>query len=444
MSTSELGAKQHPLDRIEAAQGRSLERLQADTPDRALLVQLLEASCLLELAKLDATRLDAATYLQLAVDVLAQMYPVNGVSATISYGSSRGFDVVSGRRPHGGTRYPLVARQQTIGTLVVGTVSADLGSPDHFFVRAASQLALGVMTAIDSERLRRDAASATAARVASKLTQEEIVDGLEELALAVASFPSVIAAELVIDHAAIGPPLHLRAGYWDDDEEPHSIGSFVLDLPAGQLVARLRSTGEELHDDGAVRDVLQGLAASLDRLEQTQRLVEDAETDLLSGLGNRRRMERSIAHALGRAHRYGERVAIMLIDLDKFKAVNDILGHDVGDEVIVQCASALQERLRAYDDAIRLGGDEFVVVAPVADLLDARGLAEDLRETIGERCASVLPPDWGLSATLGVALFPDSGQTQEELLRAADEALYRAKGAGRDAVAMAETDVNLT
>jgi diguanylate cyclase (GGDEF)-like protein len=428
----------NPLDRIEAAQIRSLERLRQDGPDRALLVQLIEASCLLELAKLDATRLDPSTYLQLAVDIVAQMYPVGGCAATVADGDCT-LEVHSGKLAGEVARTPLVAQGKTIGVLVTGAVTSDLGSPDHFFDRAAAQVARGVATALDAERLRRDAATATAARIASELNPEDVVDGLEELALALASFPSVIAAELVIDHAAIGPPLHLRAGYWDDDGRAHSIGSFALDLAAtGRLAVRLRSNDEQLPGDDAVGEVLAGLAASLDRLLHTQRLVEDAETDMLSGLGNRRRLERALAHALTRAERYGERVAVMLIDLDRFKAVNDILGHETGDEVIVQCAHALRERVRGYDEKIRLGGDEFVVVAPVPDVLDALELADALRVEIAQRCGAVLPPNWGLSATIGVALYPDSGTNRETLLRAADEALYRAKGGGRDAVAVAQ------
>ncbi|HEX5097136.1 MAG TPA: GGDEF domain-containing protein [Acidimicrobiia bacterium] len=428
----------NPLDRIEAAQARSLERLRQDGPDRSLLVQLVEASCLLELAKLDATRLDPSTYLQLAVDVVAQMYPVVGCAATVLDGA-RTLEVHAGKMTDDVLRVPLVVREKTIGVLVTGRLTSDLGSPADFLTRAADQIARGISIAFDAERLRRDAATATAARIASELSPEDVVDGLEELALALASFPSVIAAELVLDHAAIGPPLHLRAGYWDDDGRAHSIGSSAIDLgPTGRLAVRLRSNDEQSPDEGGVDAVLAGLAGSLERLLHTQRLVEDAETDMLSGLGNRRRLERALAHALSRAERYGEHVAVMLIDLDRFKAVNDILGHETGDAVIVACACAMRERVRAYDETIRLGGDEFVVVAPVPDVLDALELADAVRLEIAQRCGAVLPPDWALSATIGVALYPDAGTNQETLLRAADEALYRAKGDGRDTVAVAQ------
>jgi diguanylate cyclase (GGDEF)-like protein len=101
----------------------------------------------------------------------------------------------------------------------------------------------------------------------------------------------------------------------------------------------------------------------------------------------------------------------------------------------------LRVRTRAYDEVIRLGGDEFVVVAPVPDVLDALRLADDVREEIAAQCGALLPAEWGLTATVGVALYPDSGRDAENLLRAADAALYRAKAAGRDTVMVAEPAV---
>ena len=187
--------------------------------------------------------------------------------------------------------------------------------------------------------------------------------------------------------------------------------------------------------------MLQHLAGSLDRLAHTHALREQAETDPLTTLGNRRRLQHALEQSLGRAERYGEHVAVLLLDLDRFKPVNDELGHEMGDAVLVACAHALRERTRAYDEIIRLGGDEFVVVAPVPDMLDALRLADDVREEIAARAAGLLPDGWGLTATIGVAIYPDAGTDPESLLRAADVALYRAKDAGRDGVMVAESAV---
>ena len=186
-------------------------------------------------------------------------------------------------------------------------MKVDLGAPDQFFERAAAQVAQGLASAMHSEQLRREAATANAAAVASELADNEMVDGLEELTLSLASFPSVIAAELAIDHAVVGPPLRLRSGYWDSDGQPHSIDSITLDLgDAGRLTARLRSSDTTTPDEGSVHAVLQHLAGSLERISQTHALREQAETDALTGVGNRRRLQRALDQALGRAERYSE------------------------------------------------------------------------------------------------------------------------------------------
>jgi diguanylate cyclase (GGDEF)-like protein len=435
-------SRDETLARLDSIQARSLARLQDAGTDRALIVELLEAACLLELAKIETTRVDPASYLQHAVDVFAQMYPVHGAAATVSVAGNDPIEVCAGERPSGDSRYPLDDGGVTLGVFVPGELKTELGAPDAFFRNVAAQLAQGVASVTHAEQLRREAATATASRLASQLADENIVEGLEELALALASFPAVIAAELVIDHVAVGPPLKLRSGYWDNDGRPHSLDSVILDLGAvGRLTARIRSVDESPPDEVAVQGVMEYLASSLDRIATTQALREQAETEPLTGLGNRRRLQRALEQHLSRAQRYGERVALLLLDLDRFKAVNDELGHEMGDAVIVACADALRDRTRGYDELVRLGGDEFVVVAPVPDVLHARRLAEEMREHIAARCNALLPEDWGLTAAIGVAVFPDAAVDPESLLRAADIALYRAKDAGTDGVAIAEPAV---
>ena len=428
------------LARLDAIQTRGLARMQESGADRALLVELLEGACLLELAKIETTRVDAATYLQLAVDVVAQMYPVAGIAAEITAPDAPiRAEVHAGEPPTNGRTYALSAEGDAcaLGILRVGEAKADLGPPDRFFERVATQIAQGFASVTRSEALRREAAAATAARVATQLPEDRIVEGLEELAVALASFPSVIAAELVIDHVVVGPPLHLSAGNWDG-ERPEDVAAVALDLgPAGRLAARIRPAAGASPDEAAVAGVMEYLASSLERIATNHALREQAETEPLTGLGNRRRLQRALDQQLGRAQRYGERVALLLLDLDRFKAVNDELGHETGDAVIVACADALRERTRAYDELIRLGGDEFVVVAPVPDVLGARRLADEIRDEIGRRGNALLPADWGLTAAIGVAVFPDAAADPESLLRAADVALYRAKDYAPDGVVVA-------
>jgi len=428
-----MSPRDETLARLDALQTQSLERLRDAGADRALLVELLESACLLELAKIDTSRFDPPGYLQLAVDVVAQMYPVNGVAATVAVAGGQQFEAVSGTRPAGDRRYPLVAGEAALGVLLAGVPTTDLGPSDHFFAKVADQIAQGFDAVTRADRLRREAATATASRVASQLLDDRLDDGLDELAFALSSLPSVIAAELLIELVAVGAPLRLRAGTWDGDGHAHSIENVTLDVgSAGRITARIRSIDESPPDGQAVRGVVECLARSLEAIMTTRALREQAETEPLTGLGNRRRLRRSLEQQLGRARRYGERVALLLLDLDRFKAVNDELGHDTGDAVIVACAQALRERTRSYDELVRLGGDEFVVVAPVPDVLDARRLADDVRAHVGAQCNALLPADWCLSASIGVAVFPDAALDPESLLRAADIALYRAKDQGRD------------
>jgi diguanylate cyclase (GGDEF)-like protein len=345
--------------------------------------------------------------------------------------------VCSDAHPAGDRRYPLAVGDTAFGVLLVGPATVELGPAERFFADVARQIARGFDAATRAEHLRREAAVATASRLASQLSDERLADGLEELALALASLPSVIAAELVVDHVAVGPPLRLRSGFWDGDGHAHSVENVTLDAGAsGRLTARIRSADESIPDENAVHGVIECLARSLDAIVTTRALREEAETEPLTGLGNRRRLARSLEQQLSRAQRYGERVALLLLDLDRFKAVNDELGHDVGDAVIVACAQALRERTRAYDELVRLGGDEFVVVAAVPDVLDARHLADEIRARIALRCNALLPAGWGLTAAVGVAVFPDAALDPESLLRAADVALYRAKD--RDGVMLAD------
>lgn len=431
-----------PLDAIQAANQRSLERLRKSGADNELLVALLEASCLLELAKLEASRLDPRTYLQQAADAIAQMFPVTGCAITFSPSGVSEVEVTSGDVPPAGAAphsCPLVVGDATCGELRLGPLAVDLG-PTRFFNAAAQQLSAGLTAVVEAERLKRTAAIANAARLAIGLDEEQAVAGLEELVDNLAAFPGTVAAELTVEHPFVGAPLTLRAGYWDTDAAEHPVDTVTRgSAEGGRVAATLRgpSGAASISVDSHIGEILDHLVASLDRLERTTRLQQEVETDPLTGLGNRRRLDRAMAVLLSRAERYGERVALLLIDLDGFKEVNDTLGHDVGDRVLKACAQALRESLRRYDEVVRLGGDELVVLAPTEDVFSAIRLGEHVRRAIARATAEELPPDIRVTASIGVAVFPDSAEEGEALLRAADEALYRAKGAGRDAVMLA-------
>ena len=155
-----------------------------------------------------------------------------------------------------------------------------------------------------------------------------------------------------------------------------------------------------------------------------------AAIDELTGLLNRRFLERSINKELNRARRYSQVFSLVFIDLDDFKQINDSHGHDVGDRVLSEVGQSISSLLRREDLAGRYGGEEFVVVLPQTESSGALRFAERLQEYVQR---IVLPGDVHVSFSGGVATNPDAGESTGELLRNADTALYKAKLAGKKA-----------
>jgi diguanylate cyclase (GGDEF)-like protein/PAS domain S-box-containing protein len=159
-----------------------------------------------------------------------------------------------------------------------------------------------------------------------------------------------------------------------------------------------------------------------------------AHHDALTGLFNRRRFEEELSKQVAYSDRYGVPLSVLLIDLDKFKAINDTHGHRAGDEVICSAAGALRGRLRVNDVIARLGGDEFAVLLPSTGGAEAVYVAEQLRAAIaGERHGESAGLE--VTASIGVATAERGQTTADDLLADADIAMYEAKDAGRDRVA---------
>ncbi len=160
-----------------------------------------------------------------------------------------------------------------------------------------------------------------------------------------------------------------------------------------------------------------------------------ADHDPLTGLLNRRAYERSLEEHLARGERYGHAGAVMVLDLDSFKEVNDTLGHSAGDELIVRVAGALASRLRESDTLARLGGDEFAILTPTGEHEEAESLADSLLEVVRQERAPRGPGgrERPITASIGVAPLESAEQlSAEEALINADLAMYDAKEAGRD------------
>ncbi len=172
-------------------------------------------------------------------------------------------------------------------------------------------------------------------------------------------------------------------------------------------------------------------------LEQAnQELDRQARTDPLTGLLNRRGLDAQLLQSLAIARRAERPLALLLMDLDHFKRINDTFGHDVGDEVLKLLARTLLRRLRDSDICARSGGEEFVAVLPDTDREGARVIAEALVLAMAQQADAV----WGrVTLSVGVAILRH-GDTEATLLRRADEALYEAKGQGRNRACLEEPE----
>ena len=167
--------------------------------------------------------------------------------------------------------------------------------------------------------------------------------------------------------------------------------------------------------------VLLALRARLERERDAMRRF--ALRDPLTGLANRRALDERLGYEIARHTRHGEAFTVLALDLDGFKAVNDRFGHDAGDELLCDAAAALIGAVRAQDTVVRLGGDEFCVLAPQTGAASAEHLVLRVRESLAGVTAGLS----GLSASMGIAVFPADGTTPEGLLAAADHAALEAK-----------------
>ncbi len=189
----------------------------------------------------------------------------------------------------------------------------------------------------------------------------------------------------------------------------------------------------------------QALAATEAELRQSnQELERLASTDPLTLLANRRQFFVRLEAEIKRAHRRGESLALVMLDLDHFKGVNDAHGHAVGDQVLKAVGVLLSSCVREWDMAARLGGEEFALILPTTDRGGAREVAERVRARILElRCRTDEGVEVTISASCGGAILSATVTTGDQLLAAADDALYNAKARGRDRVSMDDTLVGL-
>jgi len=217
----------------------------------------------------------------------------------------------------------------------------------------------------------------------------------------------------------------------------------VLPAAFGVLAVYDRLGGDEFEDADLI--TLRTFAGQAAVAVNNVRIHKEAErlsvTDPLTGLGNYRHLRESIRREIERANRFGRMLAVLALDLDRFKDVNDTYGHAAGDSVLVEFARRIRVEVREVDLAFRQGGEEFVVLLPETDVRGGAIVAERLNAairntpvTVGPHAgaATRTPAEIVVTVSIGIAVYPDDATTGEEVLDAADDALYAAKAAGRD------------
>jgi diguanylate cyclase (GGDEF)-like protein len=203
---------------------------------------------------------------------------------------------------------------------------------------------------------------------------------------------------------------------------------YELDVPRGRVTfeARFKLVPGRNHIVCLVRDVTS--------LHEARRQLEAlAHRDQLTGLPNRTVLDSLLDSSLSRARRSDTRLAVMFIDLDRFKEVNDSLGHAAGDGLLQQASQRMQSLLRESDTLARVGGDEFVLILDdLSDTRDASRVASKLMQTLSAPF-TLDAQEASVSCSIGISIFPDDATERAALLRYADTAMYEAKSSGRDA-----------
>jgi diguanylate cyclase (GGDEF)-like protein/PAS domain S-box-containing protein len=252
-------------------------------------------------------------------------------------------------------------------------------------------------------------------------TREE----LEELSFTDLSHPSDVARDEEMMQGLLSGEQHT---YWMEKRYIDVVGQVVWVAVHATLVRA--PDGSPQHFLGQIQDVSE-------RVRYEAQLQHMADHDPLTGLLNRRSFERELNQHIHRIQRYGAEGAALVLDIDRFKHINDTLGHNVGDELIVKVAQTLRTRLRDSDVLARLGGDEFAVLMPRGGTAEAEAVAQSILGAV--RAQSVLTAAGRrrpITTSIGIALFGESEKASaEDVLVNADLAMYDAKEAGRDRAA---------
>jgi diguanylate cyclase (GGDEF)-like protein len=247
--------------------------------------------------------------------------------------------------------------------------------------------------------------------------------------------------DLISSRLANSPQAYVVEG--DDSKRPAVLADAVVPLIyQGNVIGLLLVRSDDLSRGWADNELLllhtvaDQLAVAVKQAHMFAQIKEQALTDSLTGCYNRRSFDLRLEQNLELATRMLEPLSLVTLDLDNFKHINDQAGHETGDVALCMLAEILRTGLRAVDTAARFGGDEFVIILPQANTEGAMIVAERLRKRIEQ----IGVPGFGqVTASFGIATFPNHASSRDALLAAADRALYDAKNAGRNRVSVVDT-----
>lgn len=338
---------------------------------------------------------------------------------------------------------PLHQKDSVIG--VINFYSTEVNAFEDDVQKLLSEMALDISSAID--------------RFANELQKNKMQDDLRKLSLAVEQSPnSIVITDLDAKIVFANSALLQSSGYSESEiigQNPRILQSGKTpkqtyeemwasitrgEIWKGELVNR-RKDGTEyveyvrispIRDNaGKITNYLAIKDDITEKLETGERIQFLAHFDQLTGLPNRTLLQDHFRYALSLAQHSSNNLAIMLVDLDHFKYINDTLGHSIGDQMLIELAKRIKSVLRDEDTVSRSGGDEFVIVLPTASANNAANLADRLLEIISVPFVAD-QHELITTASIGIAIYPNDGDDIEMLYKNADNAMYKAKQAGRN------------
>lgn len=255
---------------------------------------------------------------------------------------------------------------------------------------------------------------------------EEIKESIEDAAIDLAS----VNQSLKQEPPSALPAEKIEGALARNEEAEQQVAKAAVDLEhvntelAKEVAERIDIESELADTKVDLAEAREDLSISRANEEETR---QAAHQDALTGLPNRLAFERRLDHGLVQAKRHGSGVAVLFVDLDRFKSINDSHGHGLGDKVLLMVANRLQSLVRGEDMVSRWGGDEFVcVLLGVSEAVDVAGRAESMIRSVAETF-EVDGTAFTIRASIGVAMFPRDGDAADVLLKKADEAMYQAK-----------------